>query len=128
MSAILHACIRCQWRMRNFRARSDSWCSKHEMIVHDTLGTFCHELEHPEHPELAAETAALARNRPGIYVWLLYFREPDPSSDELPYYHESAFLCDVESYRTQNTSAVLKAQQELHAREKAVRAARNLTE
>lgn len=110
--------------MRNFRARSDSWCSKHEMIIHDTLGTFCHELQHPEHPELAAAAAETARDRPGIYVWLLFFRE-QPAAEEVPYYHEPAFLCDVPTYQKQKTTAVLKAQQELHAREKAARAARN---
>lgn len=125
MSTLLPCCLRCQWRMRNFRARSDSWCSKHEMIIHDTLGTFCHELENLEHPELAAFVARENLARPGIYVWLLFFREVAAGIDEAPYYHEPAYLVDVATYREAKTTAILRDQQALHAQIKAARAAGN---
>ena len=124
MSTLLPCCLRCQWRMRNFRARSDSWCSKHEMIIHDTLGTFCHELENPEQPELAAFIARESLERPGIYVWLLFFREPAPGTDEPPYYHERAYLTTVATYREAKTTAILRDQQVLHAQIRAERTAR----
>ena len=118
---LMPSCLKCRWRQRNFRARSDSYCRLHETVIYDTLGTLCPELDNEEAPAIRSALQAWRLEKPGIYVWLLFFRSAAADGDEAPYYHEPAYLTDYASYASWKGHEAMDAQQKLHAHLKEAR-------
>jgi hypothetical protein len=116
---LLPSCLNCRWRQRNFRARSDSFCRLHQTII---FGTLCPELDSEESPAVRGALQAWQLDKPGIYVWLLFFRTVENGSDEPPYYHEPAYLTDYATYVSWKGHVALAAQQQLHKQLKESRA------